>query len=62
MHTKVPAVLVEAGIIVNRADELLLETPEHRARIAQANLAAVSRFCTRQQDKSPARQTTGSKF
>jgi hypothetical protein len=34
-HTKVPAVLLEAGIIVNRAEELLLETPEHRSRIAQ---------------------------
>jgi len=58
MHTKVPAVLVEAGIIVNRAEELLLETPEHRARIAQANLAAVSSFCARQQGKAPARQTS----
>lgn len=55
MHTKVPAVLVEAGIIVNRADELLLETPEHRGRIAQANLAAVTRFCGIQQGK-PARR------
>jgi N-acetylmuramoyl-L-alanine amidase len=59
MHTKVPAVLVEAGIIVNRAEELLLETPEHRARIAQANLAAVSRFCARERDKAPARQASG---
>jgi len=58
MHTKVPAVLVEAGIIVNRADELLLETPEHRARIAQANLAAVSRFCAREQGEAPVRQTS----
>jgi N-acetylmuramoyl-L-alanine amidase len=63
MHTKVPAVLVEAGIIVNRVEELLLETPEHRARIAQANLSAVSRFCATKrgnlgQDKAPARQTS----
>jgi len=57
MHTKVPAVLVEAGIIVNRADELLLETPEHRGRIAQAMLAAVSRFCGIQQGKPPVRRT-----
>jgi N-acetylmuramoyl-L-alanine amidase len=54
----VPAVLVEAGIIVNRADELLLETPEHRARIAQANLAAVSRFC---QGKAHARSQASRK-
>jgi N-acetylmuramoyl-L-alanine amidase len=44
-RTKMPAVLLEAGIIVNRAEELLLETPEHRGRIAQAMLAAGSRFC-----------------
>lgn len=58
MHTKVPAVLVEAGIIVNRAEELLLETPEHRGRIAQAVLAAVNSFCAREQGKAPARQTS----
>jgi N-acetylmuramoyl-L-alanine amidase len=51
MHTKLPALLLEAGIIVNRADELLLETPEHRGRIAQATLAAVSGFCAMQQGK-----------
>jgi N-acetylmuramoyl-L-alanine amidase len=58
MHTKVPAVLLEAGIIVNRAEELLLETPEHRGRIAQAVLAAVNSFCAREQGKAPARQTS----
>jgi len=56
MHTKVPAVLLEAGIIVNRADELVLETAEHRARIADAALAAVRRFCATQQAK-PQRRT-----
>ena len=61
MHTKVPAVLVEAGIIVNRADELLLETPEHRARIAQANLSAMSHFCARKQGKTPARSQASRK-
>ena len=58
MHTKVPAVLLEAGIIVNRAEELLLKTPEHRGRIAQAVLAAVNSFCAREQGKAPARQTS----
>src|SRR5262249_44700055 len=48
-HTKMPAVLLEAGIIVNRAEELLLETPEHRGRIAHATLAAVNRFCAMEQ-------------
>jgi len=57
MHTKMPAVLVEAGIIVNREEELLLETPEHRDRIAQAMLVAASDFCARQQGRlGPARQ------
>lgn len=56
MHSKVPAVLLEAGIIVNRADELLLETAEHRARIADATLGAVRRFCATRQAK-PQRRT-----
>jgi N-acetylmuramoyl-L-alanine amidase len=51
-----PALLLEAGIIVNRTEELLLDTPEHRGRIAQAMLAGVSRFCARQQGKAPARR------
>src|SRR5689334_9847958 len=42
--SKMPAVLLEASIIVNGAEELLLETPE-RSRIAQAMLATVSRLC-----------------
>jgi N-acetylmuramoyl-L-alanine amidase len=49
MHTKMPAVLLEAGIIVNRAEELLLETPEHRDRIARAMLVAAIDFCGVQQ-------------
>jgi N-acetylmuramoyl-L-alanine amidase len=56
-QTKMPAVLLEAGIIVNRDEELLLETPEHRNRIAQAMLGAASDFCAKQQGR-PARQTS----
>ena len=61
MHTKVPALLLEAGIIVNRTEELLLETPEHRGRIAQAMLAAVNGFCATKQGnmkRDKARQTS----
>jgi N-acetylmuramoyl-L-alanine amidase len=59
MHTKMPAVLLEAGIIVNRAEELLLETPEHRDRFALAMLVAASGFCAMQQGRmGPARQTS----
>ena len=59
MHTKMPAVLLEAGIIVNRAEELLLETPEHRDRFALAALVAASEFCAMPQGRAgPARQTS----
>lgn len=51
--TKAPAVLVEAGIIVNRTDELMLETPEHQTRITEAMLAAIKQFCGIQQSKPP---------
>jgi len=51
MYTRVPALLMEAGIIINRAEELLLQTPGHRDRIVQATLAAVDRFCALQQGR-----------
>lgn len=67
-HTKMPAVLLEAGIIVNRTEELLLETPEHRGRIVEAMLAAVNGFCAteqgnveqgnRERDRAPASKTS----
>jgi N-acetylmuramoyl-L-alanine amidase len=41
-----PAVLMEAGIIVNRKDELELASPEGQARISAAALAALNEFCT----------------
>jgi N-acetylmuramoyl-L-alanine amidase len=44
-HTLMPAVLLEAGSIVNRQEELELATPERRARTAQAVAAAVADFC-----------------
>ena len=42
-----PAALLEAGIIVNRADELRLMDPAIRHRIAQAAATAITRFCAR---------------
>jgi N-acetylmuramoyl-L-alanine amidase len=45
-QTRMPAVLLEAGSIVNRKDELELATPERRALIADAVTAAVEDFCT----------------
>lgn len=43
--TRMPAVLLEAGSIVNRTEELDLETPERRARTSAAIVAAVQEFC-----------------
>jgi N-acetylmuramoyl-L-alanine amidase len=42
---RMPAVLLEAGVIVNRDEELVLATPERRAAIAKAVTAAVAEFC-----------------
>jgi len=51
-QTLMPAVLLEAGSIVNRDEELQLATPERRALTAQAVAAAVEDFCTA---RSPAK-------
>lgn len=44
-ETRMPAVLLEAGSIVNRHDELELATPERRTLVADAVTAAVDDFC-----------------
>ena len=43
--TRKPAVLLEAGSIINRQEELELATAERRSTIAQAVTAAVEEFC-----------------
>jgi N-acetylmuramoyl-L-alanine amidase len=43
--TKMPAVLLEAGSIVNRQEELDLATPERRSLTSAAIAAAVANFC-----------------
>jgi N-acetylmuramoyl-L-alanine amidase len=43
--TRMPAVLLEAGSIVNRQEELELATPERRAATGAAVAAAVEDFC-----------------
>ena len=43
--TKMPSLLLEAGSIVNRQEELELATPERRAMTAAAIAAAVANFC-----------------
>ena len=44
-RTRMPAVLFEAGSIVNRTEELELATPERRDLISGALVAAVTEFC-----------------
>jgi N-acetylmuramoyl-L-alanine amidase len=43
--TRMPAVLFEAGSIVNRQEELQLASPERRALASAAVVAAVEAFC-----------------
>jgi N-acetylmuramoyl-L-alanine amidase len=43
--TLMPAILLEAGSIVNRQEELELSTPERRKIVAEAVTAAVEEFC-----------------
>jgi len=44
-YTHMPAVLLEAGSIVNRQEELELATPERRAATSAAVVSAVEDFC-----------------
>jgi N-acetylmuramoyl-L-alanine amidase len=45
--TRMPAVLLEAGSIVNREEEILVTSPDRQAQIAAAILHAVEQFCSR---------------
>lgn len=44
-RTRMPAVLFEAGSIVNRTEELAMATPQRRDLIGEAMVAAVTEFC-----------------
>jgi N-acetylmuramoyl-L-alanine amidase len=44
-YARMPAVLLEAGSIVNRDEELLLASAEHQGLIAEAVAEAVAGFC-----------------
>ncbi len=46
--TRIPAVLLEAGSIVNRAEESLLAAPERQLLISAAVTEAVEKFCASQ--------------
>ena len=46
LHTaRMPAVLLEAGSIINRQEEFEFATPESRLLVAEAVAAAVEEFC-----------------
>jgi N-acetylmuramoyl-L-alanine amidase len=44
-ESRMPAVLLEAGMIVNRAEEQVLSSPARRTIVARAVVGAVERFC-----------------
>lgn len=44
-RTKAPAVLLEAGVIVNRAEELTLATTDFQKRVSESVAAAALKFC-----------------
>jgi hypothetical protein len=50
-----PAVLLEAGSIINREEELELAKPERRALISAAVTAAVGEFCAARAARRTAR-------
>jgi N-acetylmuramoyl-L-alanine amidase len=51
--TRMPAVLLEAGSIVNRDEELLMASPGHQARISDAVTEAVEQFCAARPPRPP---------
>jgi N-acetylmuramoyl-L-alanine amidase len=55
-ETRIPAVLLEVGSIVNRDEELLLATPEHQSLISAAVTDAVETFCASRAPRNHARR------
>ena len=50
-EVEVPAILFEAGLIVNRAEELELASPARRQLASRAILAAVNEACARKGER-----------
>lgn len=44
-YAAMPAILLEAGTIVNRDEEIEVSTPAYRSKVAAAVAAAISRYC-----------------
>jgi N-acetylmuramoyl-L-alanine amidase len=53
--TQMPAVLLEAGSIINRAEELVMNSPERQALIGAAVTDAVDGFCAIRRPRTPER-------
>ena len=45
-NARMPAVLMEAGVIVNRGEETMLETAAYREKIAGAVVSSVEEYCS----------------
>ena len=50
--THIPAVLLEAGSIINRDEELAMGTPERQSLISAAATDAVERFCASRRSRN----------
>src|SRR5262249_62382673 len=51
--TQMPAVLLEAGSIINRDEELVMNSPERRSLIGTAVTDAVEGFCAIRRPRNP---------
>jgi hypothetical protein len=56
-----PAVLLEAGSIINRDEELLMSSPERQSAISAAVTDAVESFCAVRRPRQPDRAATVAK-
>jgi N-acetylmuramoyl-L-alanine amidase len=59
--TRMPAVLLEAGSIVNRDEELLLASADHRRLIAASVVSAVDKFCASRSHRGSTARVTSMK-
>jgi N-acetylmuramoyl-L-alanine amidase len=46
-YTRAPAVLLEAGVILNRDEEIILSSPDRQRLVSDAILEAVTEFCSK---------------
>ena len=56
--TGMPAVLLEAGSIINRDEELRMGSAEHQALVSAAVADAVRSFCSTHRPRSPTREAS----